>query len=170
MRAPPQNAAANCILSPDCEGGAFLLRSDPMPRVLYLFAVCNLVMGSGAFVISGILVPISTSLGVSVPAAGQAMTAYALATAVLAPLGLMLTGGWPRKRALVFGLAVFAAGNLLCALATSLAMLLTGRVLMGLGALVWYNQRIGDSPIVPYLWSLLTHFALTPASLSRSCT
>jgi DHA1 family inner membrane transport protein len=63
------------------------------------------------------------------------MTAYALATAVLAPLGLVLTGGWPRKRALVFGLAVFAAGNLLCALATSLAMLLTGRVLMGLGAL-----------------------------------
>jgi DHA1 family inner membrane transport protein len=106
-----------------------------MPRLLYLFALCNLVMGSGAFVISGILGPISASLGVSVPAAGQAMTAYALATAVLAPLGLVLTGGWPRKRALVFGLAVFAAGNLLCALATSLAMLLAGRVLMGFGAL-----------------------------------
>jgi len=106
-----------------------------MPRVLYLFAICNLVMGSGAFVISGILVLISTSLGISVPAAGQAMTAYALATAVLAPLGLVLTGGWPRKWALVFGLAVFAAGNLLCASATSLAMLLWGRVLMGLGAL-----------------------------------
>jgi hypothetical protein len=27
--------------------------------------------------------------------------------------------------------------------------------LMGLGALVWYNQRIGENPIVPYLWTLL---------------
>ena len=123
------------LLSLLCEVAGFLLRSDPMPRLLYLFALCNLVMGSGAFVISGILVPISSSLGISVPAAGQAMTAYALATAVLAPLGLVLTGGWPRKHALIFGLAVFAAGNLLCALATSLAMLLAGRVLMGIGAL-----------------------------------
>ncbi len=106
-----------------------------MPRLLYLLALCNLVMGSGAFVISGILVPISTSLEVSVAAAGQAMTAYALATAVLAPLGLVLTGGWSRKHALVFGMAVFAAGNLLCAPATSLPVLLAGRVLMGVGAL-----------------------------------
>ena len=38
-------------------------------------------------------------------------------------------------------------------------------LLMGLGALIWYNQRTGDSPIVPYLWSVVTQFALTPASL-----
>ncbi len=38
-------------------------------------------------------------------------------------------------------------------------------LLMGLGALIWYNQRTGDSPIVPYLWSVLTQFALTPVSL-----
>lgn len=106
-----------------------------MPRLLYLFALCNLVVGTGAFVISGILVPLSTSLGISVAASGQAMTAYALSTAVLAPLALMLTGGWPRKRALLTGMAVFALGNALCALATSFPMLLAGRVLMGLGAM-----------------------------------
>ena len=78
-----------------------------MPRLLYLLAVCNLVIGTGAFVLSGVLVPIAGSLQVSVAAAGQAMTAYALATAVLAPLALVLTGGWPRRRALVFGMAVF---------------------------------------------------------------
>ncbi|MCI0747799.1 MAG: hypothetical protein L0Y58_20520 [Verrucomicrobia subdivision 3 bacterium] len=38
-------------------------------------------------------------------------------------------------------------------------------LLMGLGALVWYNQSIGDSPIVPYLWSVLTRLALSPLSL-----
>lgn len=106
-----------------------------MPRLLYLFALCNLVVGTGAFVISGILIPISGSLGVSVAASGQAMTAYALSTAVLAPVGLILTGGWSRKRALLTGMGVFALGNAVCALAATFPMLLAGRVLMGLGAM-----------------------------------
>ena len=106
-----------------------------MPRLLYLFTLCNLVIGTGAFIIAGILAPISGSLNVSVATAGQAMTAYALSTAVLAPLALVLTGGWPRKRALCFGMAMFAAGNALCALAASFPVLLLGRVLMGVGAM-----------------------------------
>jgi len=106
-----------------------------MPRLLYLLALCNLVIGTGAFVISGLLVPLGESLQVSVASAGQAMTAYALATAVLAPLALVLTGRWPRKRALCAGMAVFALGNALCALASSFSLLLMGRVLMGAGAM-----------------------------------
>lgn len=106
-----------------------------MPGLLYLLALCNLVIGTGAFVIGGILAPIGASLGVSVAAVGQAMTVYAVATAVLAPMALVLTGHWPRKRALWFGMAVFGAGNLLCALAASLPWLLAGRALMGVGAM-----------------------------------
>jgi DHA1 family inner membrane transport protein len=106
-----------------------------MPRLLYLFALCNLVIGTGAFVISGILAPIGADLNVSVAAAGQAVTAYALATAVLAPIALISTGRWPRKRALCFAMLVFAAGNVLCVLATTLPALLVGRVLMGVGAM-----------------------------------
>ena len=105
-----------------------------MPRLLILFALVNLVIGSGAFVIGGILTPLAADLSVSVPAAGQAMTAYALSTALLAPLALLATGGWPRRRALVVSLAAFTLGNLLCALADTLATLIAGRVLMGLGA------------------------------------
>jgi DHA1 family inner membrane transport protein len=62
------------------------------------------------------------------------MTAYALSTAVLAPLVLVLTGRWPRARVLVVSMAVFALGNLVCAMAGSLPVLLAGRVLMGVGA------------------------------------
>ena len=106
-----------------------------MPRLLYLLALCNLVIGTGAFIPAGILVPISQSLQVSVAAAGQVMTAYAIATAVLAPLMLVLTGAWPRRTALLFGMTVFGLGNLVCALAEGLPLLLAGRVLMGVGAL-----------------------------------
>ncbi|RZU03108.1 MFS transporter [Rivibacter subsaxonicus] len=106
-----------------------------MPRLLILFSLVNLVIGSGAFVVAGILQPIATDLGVGIPAAGQAMTAYALATALLAPPMLVATGRWPRKHALLLALALFTLGNLVCALAPSLAVLLAGRVLMGLGAM-----------------------------------
>lgn len=105
-----------------------------MPRLLWLFTAVNLIIGSGVFVIGGILTPIAADLGVGVPAAGQAMTAYALANALLAPLLMLATGAWPRKRALLLALALFTAGNLVCALADSLAWLLAGRVLMGMGA------------------------------------
>jgi DHA1 family inner membrane transport protein len=105
-----------------------------MPRLLWLFSLVNLVIGTGAFVIGGILAPMAQSLGVGIPVAGQAITAYALSTALLAPLLLLATGHWPRKRALLTALALFAAGNVLCAMADSLPPLLIGRVLMGLGA------------------------------------
>ncbi len=39
-----------------------------MPPVLYLFALCNLVIGSSAFVLGGILVPLSESLHISLAA------------------------------------------------------------------------------------------------------
>lgn len=106
-----------------------------MPRLLYLLCLCNLVIGTGAFVLSGMLQPLSAALGVSVASAGQAMTVYAAATALLAPLALVATGRWPRRWALCAGLLMFAFGSLVCALATQLLWLYAGRVLMGVGAM-----------------------------------
>jgi hypothetical protein len=40
------------------------------------------------------------------------------------------------------------------------AKILPHFLLMGLGALVLFNQSRGESPIVPYLWSVLTDFTL----------
>jgi DHA1 family inner membrane transport protein len=106
-----------------------------MPPILYFFAFCNLVIGSGAFVLGGILQPMSESLGISVAAAGQAMTAYAVATALLAPVLILLTARWSKKRAIQLALVFFTAGGLVCALAPNLSTLLLGRVLMGAGAM-----------------------------------
>ena len=106
-----------------------------MPRVLYFFALCNLVIGSSAFVLSGILQPLAIALGVKVAAAGQVMTAYAVATALLAPVLILLTTKWPRKQVIQLALGLFTLGNLVSALASTLGMLLVGRVLMGAGAM-----------------------------------
>lgn len=105
-----------------------------MPPLLYLLSLGNLVIGSSAFVVSGLVDPIARDLGVSVPAAGQAMTVYALATAVLAPMALLATAAWPRRRTMLAALAFFLLGNLVCLTAGSLTQLLAGRVLMGIGS------------------------------------
>ena len=105
-----------------------------MPPILYLFALTNLVIGTGVFVLSGILQPLAASLDVSVAVAGQVMTAYALTSACVAPLFLLATGRWPRKRAMLLALGLFAAGSVLSASAGSFAVLLMGRVLMGVGS------------------------------------
>lgn len=106
-----------------------------MPPLLYLFALTNLVIGTGAFVLSGVIKLASEGLGVSVAAAGQAMTAYAFASAFLAPVLMVLTGKWARKRALQAALLLYGLGCLLCALAPNLSTLLLGRIMMGTGAM-----------------------------------
>ena len=104
-----------------------------MPAYLVLLSLGNLLIVTGAFSLTGILEPVATAMGASVPAVGQTMTAYALATALLAPLLLVLTGRWSRRNALLAALAVFASGLLVCASAQSLGGLIVGRILMGAG-------------------------------------
>lgn len=53
--------------------------------------------------------------------------------------GLMLAGGslgdrWGRKRVMIVGLVIFCAGSVVSALASSVAVLIAGRAIMGLGA------------------------------------
>lgn len=65
---------------------------------------------------------------------GLAMGIYGLTQAVFQlPLGLA-SDRWGRKRVIVAGLLVFAAGSLVAALADSLMGLLAGRALQGAGA------------------------------------
>ncbi len=105
-----------------------------MPSIIWLFSLINLLLGSAAFVIGGIVGPLSRDLNVSVAAAGQAMTAYALATALLSPFVMLLLGSWRRKQAMLAALGLLAAGNAVCALAPSVGTLYAGRIIMGLGA------------------------------------
>jgi len=95
-----------------------------LPPVLWLFALCNFVIGTGAFGMTGYLGPLADDLGVSVSAAGQTMTAYALANALLAPWVMAGTGRWPRRQVMLLALGVFAAGTALSAAAPALGWLL----------------------------------------------
>ncbi|WP_078908548.1 MFS transporter [Streptomyces vietnamensis] len=108
-----------------------------MPVRLLLLALGSFAIGTDSMVIAGILGPISADLGVSVNAAGQLVTVFALGYALLAPVLATLTARWPRRRLLLTALAVFSAANALSALAPNFSALLATRVLAAAGAALY---------------------------------
>lgn len=103
------------------------------PR-LYFLTLGNVVIGTGTMVMSGILTPVAADLGISVSAAGQVTTAYALAFALGAPIIASLTGGFDRSRVLALSLLGFALSGLISAMAPNYTVLMLARVLGGLSA------------------------------------
>ncbi|MGW2253329.1 MFS transporter [Kitasatospora sp. NPDC001660] len=108
-----------------------------MPVRLLLLALGTFAVGTDSMVVAGILGPVAADLGVSVPAAGQLVTVFALGYALLAPVLAALTARWPRRRLLLTALAVFTAANALSALAPSFGPLLATRVLAAAGAALY---------------------------------
>ncbi|MER6102588.1 MFS transporter [Streptomyces sp. NPDC001832] len=108
-----------------------------MPIRLLLLALGTFAVGTDSMVIAGILGPVSADLGVSVNAAGQLVTVFALGYALLAPVLAALTARWPRRRLLLTALAVFSAANALSALSPNYTVLLATRVLAAAGAALY---------------------------------
>ncbi|GAA2775023.1 MFS transporter [Saccharopolyspora taberi] len=100
-----------------------------LPLALATFAV-----GTDGFVIAGLLPAIATDLDVTIPAAGQLVSAFALTLAIAAPVLGAATSTLDRRAALLLALGVFTAGNALTALADSYGLALASRVLTAAGA------------------------------------
>ncbi|VBD27541.1 MFS transporter [Burkholderia pseudomallei] len=115
-----------------------------MPLPLLALAISAFAIGTTEFVIMGLLPDIARELAVTLPSAGLLVSGYALGVAAGAPLLAVLTSRMPRKVALQLLMAIFIAGNVLCALAQSYGMLMVARVVtsfahgsfFGIGAVV----------------------------------
>jgi len=104
-----------------------------LDKRLLILALGTFAIGTDSYVIAGILPHVAQSFDVSVAAAGQLVTVYALAYAVLTPILATATAGWPRRRVLLGGLVVFLAGNLLTTLARGFELALVGRAVAAFG-------------------------------------
>jgi predicted MFS family arabinose efflux permease len=100
-----------------------------LPLSLALFAV-----GTDGFVIAGLLPQIAADLDVGVSAAGQLVTAFALAFAVSAPVVGALTSSMDRRTALHLALAVFVVGNVVTAIGPDYRTVMIARVVTAVGA------------------------------------
>jgi predicted MFS family arabinose efflux permease len=101
---------------------------------LLILALGTFAIGTEGFVIAGVLSGIATELGVSVPAAGQLVTLFAIAYAIAAPVMATLTAGVERRLLLVTAMAAFTAANVVAALAPGYASLAAARVLAAVSA------------------------------------
>ncbi len=103
-------------------------------RLQHVLAFGNFIVGMGAFVVVGVLVPIADAFHMTKAQAAFAMTAYAVAYALSSPVLVALTGRVARRNLLVGSLAVFVLAALLTALSVSPGMLMASRVLAAIGA------------------------------------
>jgi predicted MFS family arabinose efflux permease len=87
---------------------------------------------------AGVLPGMSAGLGVGESAAGQAVTIYALGTALTAIPLASATATWRRKRLLLTGVGGFAVANTVTALSADYALTMVARFVAGVAAgVVW---------------------------------
>ena len=128
-------------------------RGSRVPAGVSLAALSlgGLAIGTTEFASMGVLPGFASDLGVSVPTAGVAISAYALGVVVGAPLIALVGARWPRRR-LVVALAVFlVVANALSALAPSFVPFVALRFLAGLphGAYFGTAAVLGASLVPP---------------------
>jgi predicted MFS family arabinose efflux permease len=109
-------------------------------RALWALMMGNFVIGTGVMAVPGTLNDISQSLGVSIPQAGQLITAGAILMGLGAPVFATLVAGWDRRRLLSLSLAWYALLMAISAMAPSYAALLPLRVLTVIAPAIFTPQ------------------------------
>ncbi|WNI28227.1 Cmx/CmrA family chloramphenicol efflux MFS transporter [Streptomyces sp. ITFR-6] len=99
-----------------------------MPFSVYALGLAVFAQGTSEFMLSGLLSGISAELHVSIPAAALLTSAFAVGLVIGSPLMALLGRNWPRRRALLFFLGVFAAVHVIGAVTSSYGLLLATRV------------------------------------------
>ena len=105
-------------------------------RILVL-SVGSFAVGTGTFVVTGVLTDIAEDLSVSVANAGLLVTVFAVTFAVGSPILVSSASGVRRRRLLVGALVLFTLANVAAALAPSFSVLLGARVVAACGAAIF---------------------------------
>lgn len=106
----------------------------PDPFLIPLMSLGNFVIGVAGFAIIGILEPLGADLGRSAASAGQLLTIYAVAYAILSPLMVALSGKVGRRRVLAASMVLVAIAATLSAIAPSFTALSLARIIAAAGA------------------------------------
>lgn len=101
-------------------------------RAVLAMGVGGFSIGTGEFVIMGLLPEVAQDLEVTIPQAGHVISAYALGVVIGAPLLAVLAAGWGRRALLVVLMVAYAIGNVASALAPGYGAMNALRFLSGL--------------------------------------
>ena len=112
---------------------------------IYLLAFMSFLVGTSQFIIVGVLDQIASSLDISLAKAGQLVSVYALASAMGAPLILMVTAKMSQRAQLILSLIVFSIGIFAMLLFKSYLLIVIARMVVGAGAGVFVVIAYGTS-------------------------
>jgi DHA1 family putative efflux transporter-like MFS transporter len=101
---------------------------------IYILSLLSFLVGTSEFIIAGILDKISSSMDISLVAAGQLITVFSLVYAIGTPIIMALTSGWDRRKLLLYALGLFVIANGLAFVMPGFGLFVSARVLMALGA------------------------------------
>lgn len=99
---------------------------------LMALALGSFVIGTSEFASMGIIQLFAGDLGLSIPQATSAITAYAFGVVIGAPLVTLAAARLNRRKLLLWLMALFLVGNLASALVDSLGALIAARFIGGL--------------------------------------
>ena len=118
---------------------------------LFALALGGFGIGTTEFATMGLLPEIASGFDVSIPTAGNAITAYALGVVVGAPTLAALGARLDRRRLLLLLMVAFTVGNVLSAFAPSMGWLVLARFLAGLphGAFFGVGAVMGTAVVGP---------------------
>ncbi|AYD00274.1 MFS transporter [Neorhizobium sp. NCHU2750] len=114
-------------------------------------AVGGFGIGTGEFVIMGLLPDVAKTYDVSIPMAGYVISAYALGVVVGAPIIAVLSARLPRRTLLLSLMGLFAIGNILSAIAPGFWSFTALRFITGLphGAYFGVASLVAASMVPP---------------------
>ena len=117
-----------------------------MKKSLLALAAGTFALGIAEFVMMGMLPDVAADLGVSIPAAGHFIAAYALGVCAGAPLLVLIARTRPLKQILLGLAALIALGNLCTAFAPEYWSMLATRFISGLphGAFFGVGSIVAD--------------------------
>ncbi len=108
------------------------------------------VVGTGEFVLAGLLPLLSRSLHISVSTAGQVITVFALTCALAGPVLTTFTRRWQRRQVLLIAILVYLAGSVWTALAPHYWHVIAGQILAALGVGLFVpNATVTAAALVP---------------------
>ncbi|MEK3685019.1 MFS transporter [Paenibacillus sp. FSL R10-2736] len=100
---------------------------------VYMLTLISFLVGTSQYVPVGILDKVAASVGVSVSAAGQLVTIFALANALGTPIVMLATAKIDRRKLLMIALAIIVIGSALTLALPGFGFLMVSRVVLAIG-------------------------------------
>lgn len=101
---------------------------------VYILAIVTVIVGLVELIVGGILPMIATDLNISVSAAGQLITVFAIVFAISGPVLLSVTSTIERKKLYLISLSVFFLGNILTYFSLNYTFVMIARVITAMSA------------------------------------